>query len=179
MLNGRRSQRNVAKQPTTEVMTEQQRRFAAEHHNLIYTFLQEKGWSVSEYYDIAAFGFLRAVRRYLTEPALEKYAFSTIAWRAMGQSVTSFRRAEARQKDAERRYVEVQPTASDPVEELESSLFLHELAAISTEEQYKLAELRLQGYTIAETARAQGMSPKRVCRLLRELFRAYFQLQHI
>ena len=51
-------------------MTERQRRFAARNHNLIYRFLHEKGWEVSEYYDIAAFGYLRAVRRYLTEPGL-------------------------------------------------------------------------------------------------------------
>lgn len=51
-------------------MTERQRRFAAKNHNLIYRYLHEKGWEVSEYYDIAAFGYLRAVRRYLTEPGL-------------------------------------------------------------------------------------------------------------
>ena len=44
-------------------MTERQRRFAAKNHNLIYRYLHEKGWEVSEYYDIAAFGYLRAVRR--------------------------------------------------------------------------------------------------------------------
>ena len=86
-------------------MTERQRRFAARNHNLIYRFLQEKGWEVSEYYDIAAFGYLRAVRRYLTEPGLSIYAFSNIAWQAMTQSIASFLRAEARRKDAERRYI--------------------------------------------------------------------------
>lgn len=169
----------MANKPATEVMTAEQRQFAAERHNLIYTFLQEKGWSVSEYYDIAAFGFLRAVRRYLTEPALAHYAFSTIAWRAMSQSIASFCRAEARQREVEQRYFETLAPATDPFEELESSLFLHDLASVSTDEQYKLAELRLQGYSIAETARTQGMSPKRVRRLLRELYRAYFQLQTI
>ena len=45
-------------------MTEEQRQFAADRHNLIYAFLHEKGWAPGEYYDIAAFGFLRAVMRY-------------------------------------------------------------------------------------------------------------------
>lgn len=67
---------------TTGAMTERQRRFAAKNHNLIYRYLHEKGWEVSEYYDIAAFGYLRAVRRYLTEPGLSIYAFSSIAWQA-------------------------------------------------------------------------------------------------
>lgn len=90
---------------TTGAMKERQRRFAAKNHNLIYRYLHEKGWEVSEYYDIAAFGYLRAVRRYLTEPGLSIYAFSSIAWQAMTQSIASFLRAEARRKDAERRYI--------------------------------------------------------------------------
>lgn len=158
-------------------MTERQRRFAAENHNLIYCYLHEKGWEVSEYYDIAAFGYLRAVRRYLTEPGLSTYAFSSIAWQAMAQSIASFLRAEARRKDAERRYIsEAAAAAPDPFVELEARLLLHDLAAVSSGQQYALAELRLQGYTIAEIAQAQGMPKIRIRRLLRELYRAYFQL---
>ena len=173
------SRPKTAGKPATGAMTAEQRQFAAERHNLIYAFLREKGWPASEYYDIAAFGFLRAVRRYLTEPALSRYAFSTVAWRAMSQSIASFCRAEARQREVEQRYFETLATATDLFEELECSLFLHDLASVSTREQYRLAELRLQGYSIAEAARSQGMSPKRVHRLLRELYRAYFQLQNI
>lgn len=158
------------------VLTDEQRQFAAIQHNLIYTFLREKGWSVREYYDIAAFGFLRAVRRYLTEPALQKYRFSTVAWRAMSQSITSFHRAEARRKEAEQRYMDTYAPPPDPFEALESRLILHGLAAMSSEQQYRLAAMRLQGYSIAETARAQGMSAKRVRRLLKELYRAYLEL---
>lgn len=158
-------------------MTDQQRQFAAEHHSLIYAFLREKGWPASEYYDIAAFGFLRAVCRYLTDPALGKFSFTTIAWRAMGQSISSFRRTETRRKEAERRYMEtVQVETPAPYTELEQRLLLHDLAAVSSKQQYRLASLRLQGYSIAETARAQGMSPWRVRRLLRELYQVYFTL---
>lgn len=156
-------------------LTEQQRRFAAEHHNLIYSFLHEKGWAVSEYYDIAAFGFLRAVRRYLTVPGLDRYAFSSIAWPAMGQSIASFHRAEVRRRDAERRYV-IKSLKSDPFDELERRLLLHDLAAVSSREQIHLAALRLQGYTIAEIAVRQGMSRGRIRRILQELYRVYFQL---
>lgn len=156
-------------------LTEQQRRFAAEHHNLIYSFLHEKGWSVSEYYDIAAFGFLRAVRRYLTVPELDRYAFSSIAWPAMSQCIASFHRAEARRKDAERRYM-IAATQPDLFTELEGQFLLHDLAAVSSQEQIRLAGLRLQGYTIAEIAIKQGMPKIRVRRILQELYRVYFQL---
>ena len=85
-------------------LTEDQRRFAAENHNLIYRYLYEQGRAVDDYYDIAALGFLSAVRRYMTKPELRRYAFSTIAWRSMKQSIASFHRAETRREAAERRY---------------------------------------------------------------------------
>ena len=180
--NGANADNTLTPQPrgcpgTTGAMTERQRRFAAKNHNLIYRYLHEKGWEVSEYYDIAAFGYLRAVRRYLTEPGLSIYAFSSIAWRAMAQSIASFLRAEVRRKDAERRYIsEAAAAIPDPFAELEARLLLHDLAAVSSKQQYELAEMRLQGYSIAGIALAQGMPKIRIRRLLKELYRAYFQL---
>ena len=157
-------------------LTRTQRTFAADHHDLIYAFLHDYGREAGEYYDIAALGYLSAVRRYLTQPDLQKYAFSTIAWRSMKQSIAAFQRAELRQRDTERRYLETAPPAPDPMEEMEARLIMHELASVSTSEQRQLAALRLQGYTIAETARLRGMSPKRVSKLLREMYRVYLQL---
>lgn len=158
-------------------MSEAQRQFAADRHNLIYSFLHEKGWAPDEYYDIAAFGFLRAVMRYLTEPKLRQYAFSTVAWRAMGQSIASYHRAEARRLESEQRYLlTAQQQIEDPHAQVEADLLLHDLVSMSSEEQYRLASMRLQGYSIAETARAHGMSPKRVRKLLREMYQVYLNL---
>ena len=137
--------------------------------------MNEQGWDDREYYDIAAFGYLSAVRRYLTQPGLRRYAFSTIAWRSMRRSIAAFHRAEAQRRQAERRYQEAVPKR-DPMEELEARLFLHDLASVASRPQYELAALRLQGCSIAETARQRGMTPKRVRGLLKELYRAYFQL---
>ena len=160
-----------------ETITDAQRQFAADNHNLIYTFLHEKGWAPDEYYDIAALGFLRSAMRYLSEPHLHRYPFSTIAWRAMGQSIFAYHRAEARRIKGEQEYLlTVQPSATDPFEEMETKLLLHMLAAVSGEKQYRLTVMRLQGYSIAETARAQGMSPKRVRKMLREMYLVYLKL---
>lgn len=137
--------------------------------------MNEHDWDEREYYDIAAFGYLSAVQRYLTQPKLRQYAFSTIAWRSMGRSIASFHRAEAQQRSAEQRYMASAPV-NDPMEELEVRLILHDLASSTNRPQYELAALRLQGYSIAETARRCGMTPKRVRKLLKELYRVYFQL---
>lgn len=132
---------------------------------------------IDEYYDIVVFGYLRAVRRYLTEPELCGYPFSTIAWLAMRQSIASFHRAEKRREKTERKYLSLlRARPPDPFEELEAELLLHDLAAVSSQEQYALATMRLQGYSIAETARIQGMDEKRVRGLLKELYRVYLCL---
>ena len=95
----------------------------------------------------------------------------------MTQGIASFLRAEARRKDAERRYISESASAvPDPFAELEARLLLHDLAAVSSKQQYALAEMRLQGYTIAEIALSQGMPKIRIRRLLKELYRAYLQL---
>lgn len=93
----------------------------------------------------------------------------------MRRSIASFHRAEARRTEAEQRYWAV-ASKRNPMEGLEARLLLHDLASVANRSQYELATLRLQGYSIAETARQFGMTPKRVCKLLKELYRAYFQL---
>lgn len=152
--------------------SEQERQFAAANHALIYSFLLEQKLDEAEFYDIALWGYLRAVRRYLSHAHLRRYQFSTIAWRAMRQSLSSFYRAEARRRAGERRYLDAQQDA-DPYMRLEADLLLHSLAAISTEEQYALVRRRLQGLSIKETAQASGISPKRVTRLLKQLYQTY------
>lgn len=162
---------------TFQALTDEQRQFAAENHGLIYRYLHERGWTVGEYYDVAALGYLYAVWRYLTVPSLRQYAFSTVAWRGMEHSISSFHRAQARERETERRYLETaRMTAPDPMEELEARLIFHDLASISSPEQIELASLRLQGYSIAETARSKGMDSRRVRKLLRELYRVYLKL---
>jgi len=171
-------------QPSTQrarlapaALTEEQRRYAAEHHDLIYRFLREKGWSVEEYYDVAAFGYLTAVMQYLSNAALRRYAFSTVAWNKMKQSIANHRRAEVRRRESETAYAERSSGLwGDPFEELEYNLLLHDLAVVSDERQYELASMRLQGYSIMEIARKQGMDHRRVSRLLKELYQVYMKL---
>lgn len=48
----------------TERLTEEQKAFAEENHNLIYTFLHKKNLSFDEYYDVVVMGYLKAVANY-------------------------------------------------------------------------------------------------------------------
>ena len=157
-------------------LSEAQQAIAAEHHGLIYAFLNEENWPENEFYDIAALGYLSAVLRYDAQPKLRRFDFSTIAWANMKQSVSAYRRTEERRMEVEQRYMEASHTQAAPFEDAEYELLLHELAAVSQEKQYELAELRVQGYSIAEIAKKQGMSTYRVRKMIKELLRVYLNL---
>jgi len=83
-------------------LTPEQSDFAAEHHNYVYSFLTKRHLPVDEFYDIAIFGYLRAVRNYCVREDLRKYKFSTIAYSSMRSSVGDhFRAQRAQMRTAE------------------------------------------------------------------------------
>lgn len=124
---------------------------------------------------MADLGFLQAVQRYLTQPWLRRYAFSTIAWQTMARGVAAERKAGERRRLAEQRYVETVRPAGLGVE-LEGRLLLHDLMAGATEEQHRLALSRLRGCSMAKAAQLQDMGVKRARRLLKDLRQDYLLL---
>ena len=160
--------------PVPVPLTDAQRRFAAQYHTLIYGFLLEKKLEIWEYYDIAAVGYLHAVQRYFTEKSLHKYRFSTIAWRSMNSSLNTFRRQEQRRQSHEFSYQDAHPPPDDAFDTLRARLLLHDLFLLADEEQALLIRHRLHGCSLAETARREGMSVKRVRHRLKALYHAYF-----
>ena len=68
---------------TMKALTDEQRKFAEENHDLVYAFLKENGLASGQYYDIVVFGYLCAVQEYCEKPKLQKYKFATVAWKKM------------------------------------------------------------------------------------------------
>lgn len=67
-----------------EALNQKERKFAEEHHALIYAFLRYYHLPEAEYYDLLAIAYLRAVKEYNSKPELRgKYEFSTIAFQKM------------------------------------------------------------------------------------------------
>ena len=79
-------------------------RFAEKNHKLVYAFLQEQRYDPGDYYDLAVMGYLRAVERYCSHAYLRRFSFSTVAYRAMQQSIVSWKRGESRRRQAEEAY---------------------------------------------------------------------------
>lgn len=67
--------------------------------------MQEQRYDPGEYYDLAVMGYLRAVERYCSHAYLRRFSFSTVAYRAMQQSIVSWKRGESRRRQAEEAYL--------------------------------------------------------------------------
>lgn len=137
-------------------------------------FEEETGERIDPGDCIAAIGYLHAVQRYFTEKSLHRYRFSTIAWRSMNSSLNTFRRQEQRRQSHEFSCQAAHPPPDDAFDALRARLLLHDLFLLADEEQALLIRHRLHGCSLAETARREGMSIKRVRHRLKALYRAYF-----
>lgn len=154
-------------------LTTEQKEFASEWHNLIYAFLNSKGKSQEDYYDIVVFGFLRAVRRYFTEPELKKYSFSTIAWQAMECDLANYYRSQTRQKRhayvvSLHSYDGTKALSDKAMEQFATELLLRDLEAIASPSQMEVVHLRSEGYNLREIAKKQKISLKRARELMDE-----------
>lgn len=137
--------------------------FAEKYHHLIYSYLRGHKLPVDEFYDIAVFGYLRAVRKYLAWPELrEQYKFSTIAYRAMSCDVhhsreywnRAKRKADVCQLDEDRHSDDLRDKVSNTVDNV---IDFELLASRITPAQRRIASLRADGYHDKEIAAICGI----------------------
>ena len=90
---------NVLDNYKLEPLTDFERKFAEENHNLIYSFLHRYGYSLETYYDVAIFGFLKAVQIYNRRQDLRnKYAFPFISQQYIRSEIGNHFRTEHAKK---------------------------------------------------------------------------------
>lgn len=163
-------------------LTPEQRLFAAEHHGLVYSFLNDKHLPENEYYDVIIFGYIDAVRRYFTEPHLQQYSFGTIAWGGMQGALANYNRTMHRQKrnatvisihisrpDNDLSLEETIGAPDELMQQLETRLLLHDLARCVSKQQMDMVRLRTSGYSDRDIARKHNISKAQVKKLLNEV----------
>ena len=67
-------------------MTQEEREFAEQKHDLVIDFLRYRRLPMDEFYDVVIFGYLSAVQQYFRTPPVG-VAFEAMAIRAMKDSV--------------------------------------------------------------------------------------------
>ena len=130
-----------------EPLTQAESDFAAEHHDLIYDYLNQAGLPKDDFYDIAVFGYLRAVRKYLAEPKTSRKNFTAIACREMDCDICCSREYRMRQKHR---------MAAETYENLSP---LQEAIRKPTVLQRRIASLRCEGYRDQEIAAICRLTP--------------------
>ena len=164
------------------MLTPEQRRFAAEHHSLVYSFLRLYRLDESDFYDVVVFGYIKAAKEYLSNAKLRRnYAFSTIAFRKMKDALHRHRENQNRQKrkavivslDAAR-YGESETLSlhemlyapDTTMLDFETELLMLELAARVSRQEMRIVRMKADGYSASEIAKTQHMSVKGVVALL-------------
>lgn len=161
-------------------LTAEESAFAEKHHDMIGSYLRAHRLPFDDFYDVAVFGYLRAVRKYLARPELRQYKFSTIAYRAMSCDVHHSKEywARARRRGEVCRLNEDQDSNDlrDTVSETMNNVIAFEqLTRRITPMQRRIASLRADGYNNKEIAAICGIKRREVtaemkdakCRILR------------
>ena len=77
-------------------LTLEEKAFAEEHHSVLVWYLNTQKLDKSEYYDVAAMGYLQAVKQWFARPELHQWSFSTIARQSMRSRVHNERQKQNR-----------------------------------------------------------------------------------
>ncbi|MDY3997507.1 MAG: sigma-70 family RNA polymerase sigma factor [Blautia sp.] len=118
-------------------LTNQERKFAEENHNLVYGFLRKNGYSVEDFYSIAVFGYLKAVEVYHRKEKLKgNYNFSSMAYRYMQAEMSNYFRNQHRKMRKPTGTVE----SLDAENTKSQSLYDHIVGEKSAEAQFMEAE---------------------------------------
>ena len=170
-------------------LTKEQQDFAAEHHGLVYKFLNDNHLPENEFYDVIIFPYLKAVQDYCNSASTQKYSFSTIAIRQMKFRLYDYFRTQARRKrNAEVISIhlglypdgvpleEVLPGQDSLMQEFEMQQMLHDLASHVSEQQMKIVRMKGYGYGIREISSHEKIPMKRIQELLDEVHTVFLRL---
>ena len=161
-------------------LTLEEQVFAAQNHNLVYAFLQEKELSEEVFYDVVIFGYMRAVQEYVSGTRFRVYAFSTIAWKRMENSVSNYCRylaAPSRSAptvslfspvgtDADLTWEDTLSRIDDQMMQFETGLLMRELAEKLPKEEMKIIRLKMAGCKMHEIAKREHLTFQEINELL-------------
>lgn len=151
-------------------LTRDEAAFAAEHHNLIFRYMQTKHLNKNEYYDIIVFGFLNGVKKHFRRSDLEQYSFTTLAWKSMNSAYSNY----VRSQNADKRKAivlsihepfedlypleEVIADVQNIAEEVIDRISAEKMLAGFCDAERRIVELLCEGYLFTEIANILGIN---------------------
>lgn len=139
-------------------MTQEEREFAEQKHDVVIDFLRCKRLPMDEFYDVVIFGYLSAVQQYFRDPPAG-VEFKAMAYRAMKDSILREGEYHARAKrcGSALSLSDKDNTIPDPRPEterqVEGKALLKQAASVATPKEAKIINLLIGGFALHEAAR--------------------------
>ena len=143
-------------------MTQEEREFAEQKHDLVIDYLRRKMLPMDDYYDIVVFGYLSAVQQYFRNPPVS-VAFEAMAVRAMKDSI--LREGEYNTRAKRCGYTvsldDAGSTFTDPKQDterqVEGKALLEQVVSVATPKEARIINLLMDGFVLREAARLLKM----------------------
>ena len=137
-------------------MTQEEREFAEQRHDLVIDYLRRKRLPMDDFYDIVIFGYLSAVQQYFRNPPAG-VEFNAMAFRAMKDSVLRESEYNTRAKRCGSIVSLDTDTIPDPKQDVaqqaERKSLLEQAASVATPREAKIIRLLVDGFALREAAR--------------------------
>ena len=137
-------------------MTQEERDFAEQHHDLVIDFLRYRHLPIDDFYDIVIFGYLSAVQQYFRNPPAG-VEFKAMAFRAMKDSILREGEYHARAKRSGVTVglddVELIDPRQDTERRVESKALLEQVVNMATPKETRIINLLIDGFALHEAAR--------------------------
>ncbi len=167
-----------------EPLNEKEKALVELHHNLIYTFLRKFKLSEEEFYDVAAMGLIKAVRKYREEVS----NFSTFAFICMKTELAhnlQMRKAKRHipcgqlvSMESGKVRLWVRDRTKEDVEgQAVSSLVVQEILSEMTQTERGILQLMFEGDTIVEAAKKTGFSRAYIGKVRKQFIKNILEVQ--
>ena len=138
-------------------MTQEEREFAEQNHDLVIGFLHRKWLPMDDFYDVVIFGYLSAVQQYFRDPPFG-VTFEAMAFRAMKDSILREGEYKARAKRSGFTVGlddvgELANRVQDTERQIEGKALLEQAASVATPREAKIIRLLADGFALHEAAR--------------------------
>ncbi len=145
-------------------MTQEEREFAEQKHDLVIDFLRCKRLPMDDYYDIVIFGYLSAVQQYFRDPPAG-VAFEAMAVRAMKDSILRDDEYHSRAKrcgytvslDDMDNPGAIADARQDMERQVEGKALLEQVVSVATPKEARIINLLMDGFVLREAARLLKM----------------------
>ncbi|MDD3361534.1 MAG: hypothetical protein PHW34_07675 [Hespellia sp.] len=167
-----------------EVLSETERIFAEQHHDIIYKFLGMKGYDPKEYYDVVLERYLLACQQYMVRKDLQEHVFDKIAWQHMNSAIGNhFKKMKTMKRNPVQGITSLDALISvnqsdvgmvdeiipDLTSDIERNLvftendemFLDAVSKLVTRDQAEIMRLVLDGYSEREIKRKFGIDRRK------------------